>query len=278
MAVVETGEVHDGREGGDEIGKADLTRRFWVRTNNNYDGADIVLASTVAVGTAHPTKAGLFVATRRAVNDRKSKRLWWVTLRYGTQEYSDNPLLDAAKISWDTDSAEELVTKDNADNAILNTAGDYYEDGVKETVLYWRANVRKNVALIPDWFDAYRFACNSDTFTIDGRTWAPYQARVAAVSIGEPETRNNVPFRVLSLSLKFRDSWRRELLDQGLRRKDPSDSTKRLRCVTEDGKDVSRPVLLDGSGGQLANPGPTTAVFNTHAILAELPFSILPLS
>ena len=37
-------------------------------------------------------------------------------------------------------------------------------------------------------------------------------------------------------------------------------------------------MLLNGHGRTLTDPSPTTAVFNEHHIVPELPFSFLPLN
>lgn len=285
MAVVSIEEIHNGREGGDEAGdeksKAELTRCWRVRTDSNYDGADTVLNAFPGVGAQHLSNPYLFIRRRRAVNESNSKRLWIVTLNFSNdtgQQKSENPLMDPAKISWSTETSQEPAFVDKDENAILNSAGDYYEDGVNVEVSFWVAKIRKNLGYVPSWINSYRNAINSDPVTIDGVPVNARSAKVKSIGIGEWEQRNKIWYRVFDLSIKIQDTWVKYILDQGLRRKDPSDSTKRIRCIGEDGKDATRPVLLDGSGGQLANPSPSTAVANEHHIFPELPFAFLPLN
>ena len=51
----------------------------------------------------------------------------------------------------------------------------------------------------------------------------------------------------------------------------------RSRCLDDEGNFVSKPVHLDGSGGQLANVTPATAVFNDHYVYPEAAFGLLPI-
>jgi hypothetical protein len=46
----------------------------------------------------------------------------------------------------------------------------------------------------------------------------------------------------------------------------------------DDGTEPSTPALLDGSGGVLSNPSPSTAVFKTFNAYKTRTFSSLPLS
>jgi hypothetical protein len=283
MSVVSVKEIHPGRDGGDDLGKeggkSSITRKFRVITSSVYDGADTVLQSCANLGTVHPTATWLYVNSRRAVNDSQSKLMWIATLKYTSQrERTENPLAQPVEITWSTESEQAHAFTDKDDDAILNSAGDYYEDGVPIELSHWVAKVTKNVAYVPSWINSYRNAINSDVFYLDGLTIAVRSAKLKSIAIGKWSTQNGIWYRTIDMSIKITDTWVASILDQGLRRKIDVDGTDVLtRCINEDGTEATKPVLLDGSGDQLASPTPATAVFNDHYIYPELPYSVLPL-
>ncbi len=141
MSVVSVKEIHDGREGGDSVSQnsseADITRKFRVITDAATDDAETVLAACAVLGATHPTVSGMFIKSRRAVNEPFSKLVWIVTLKYALKyEMHENPLSQPAEITWQTETSQENATADKDDEAILNSAGDYYEDGVPTEKLH----------------------------------------------------------------------------------------------------------------------------------------------
>ena len=286
MAVLTVNEIHDGREGGDESGdkgrsKSDDTRRFRVTTSSNYDGSDVVLRAFAGVGAQHPTNPNLFIRRRRAVNESFSKRVWIVTLSYSNEsvqgEKYENPLMDRAKISWNTESVTTPAHYDKDGNAILNSAGQPFIDGLNVEESHWAVKIRKNLAFVPLWINNYRNAVNSDAITIDGVPIAVRAAKVTSLAIGEWEQRNDIWYRPLDLTIRLKDTWVVQLLDQGFVRKHPTDSSKRITTSLDDGY-VNAVVSLDGSGNQLANPSPDNSVFLNYHVFPELSFSFLPLN
>ena len=288
MSVVSVSEINDGRDGGDAAGgdgvSSDITRQFRVITDSVYDAADTVLQACDNIGVVHPTANWLYVKSRRAKSHDKSKKVWIATLKYSSMGVSAaggptfSPLASPADVTWNAEYTQENAYVDKDGKAILNSAGDYYEDGVQVDAARWVAHVTKNVPSVPTWIDSYRDAINSDNFWIDGRSVSPYTAKLSSISIGMWNIKNGIWFRQLSMSIKIKSSWRYSVLDQGLRRiVDTGEGDRREMCLNEDGSPVTRPALLDGSGEQLEDPGPTTAVFNSHYIYPELPFSALPI-
>lgn len=286
MSVVSIKEIHDGRDGGDDISndgaKSDITRRFRVYTSSPYDGADTVLQACDNLGVVHPTANWLFIKSRRAANEPYSKLVWIVTLKYesykGSQQTpTTNPLSMPAEVTWNTEQSQENATRDKNGYAILNSAGDYYEDGATVEVSRWVAKVTKNIPYMPSWIDSYRDAINTDSFYLDGMLITARTAKMSSISIGAWSFQNNVRYRQLEMQIKIRETWIKYILDQGLRREIDGLDGWLEKCIDSDGAAVTKPVLLDGSGGQLDSPTPETAVFNAHYIYPEMPFSYLPL-
>src|SRR5690606_12088820 len=95
--------------------------------------------------------------------------------------------------------------------------------------------------------------------------------------------RNDIEFRTVTVAVAVADdgdsslNWDLSLLDQGFRIKD-GDELKDILIEDEDGNKErpSKPVLLDGSGGQLSDPSPSTAEFLDYEVTQKLDFSIFP--
>ena len=305
MAIVSFDEIHKGRASSDEVRKDSGTRRYtraWqIRTNANTDDATTIYAhgSCPKLGDAHPNDASAYCRRRRARNEEFSKIVWKLTCEYSTgSELDDNPLDDPAEISWETDSRQRAFWKDRDGNAILNSAGDYYDPPIQGDDSRWTATVKKNVAAVPAWLLNYRDVTNSDQFTLDGLTIAVGEAKMSRIRISKWQERNEIAYRVLTMTIALNgDGWEKDVLDQGFRERDP--------CATSCGSagsgsasgsgsgacDVGRrhildancdpvvsPVPLDGNGCAIACPTPENAVFRTHHIYKTKAFSSLPLS
>lgn len=283
MAIISVEGIASGRQGETVSGRKGYrrsTRVFRVVTNSPYDGDLVVLAAAgiPADGSVHPDYSYLWVNKRRAVQHDKSKKIWLVTIDYSSQrELSANPILDPADIEWDTDTKQIPYYKDIYGQAILNSAGQYYADGLKDDASNWTISVTKNLAAVPAWMLTYKDAVNSDYVYVDGLLFAPKQLKIKKVKISKWQRREIFTYRTIQLTLKTDADWTREILDQGLTCVDPADATKRIVVTTNDGLVATRAMLLDGSGGVLANPSPETAVYRSHEIFYLKPFSILPL-
>jgi hypothetical protein len=284
MSVVDIQEIHNGREGGDDLdqstgAKSNITRQFRVYTNSPYDGPDTVLQACDNLGVRHPTASWLYVKSRKARNEEFSKLVWIVTLNYSSEwERTTNPLSQPAEIDWNTESEQSFVWKDINDQAILNSAGDYYEDGVPAEIAHWTIKIKKNLPYVPSWIGSYRNAINSDNFYIDGHYIAARTAKIRSLKIEWWANQNGIWYRPIELTIKLADTWVASILDQGLRQTLEGFSEPfRTYCINNDGTKVSKPVLLDGEGAQLFDISPENAVFRDHYIYPELPFSALPI-
>ena len=290
MAIVSVKEISDGRGGEETYAKNKCivkdTRVFRAITDSNYDSASDVLgnATIPILGQEHPKNSALCCNARRPKQDSKSKRIWTVTCDYTTDWSSSDgsglkqdPTMDRALVEWATEVTQIPVFEDKDGNAILNSAGYYYINGLKAEDTTWVVTVTKNMASVPIWILNYRNAINSSGFLLDNVSIPARAAKIRQISIGHWQLRNKIWFKQLKLVLKLQDDWSKWVLDEGLYQIDPDDSTKRVPCVDSKNQKVRVPVPLDGSGVQLSNPSPSTAVFREHKIYPELSFSSLPL-
>jgi hypothetical protein len=300
MAVLTFDEIAPGRDGAEQFkekkGVTRYTRTFLVRTDTNTDEASVIFAhaSCPNVGDVYPYDADAFCTDVRPVQ-HKAKTVWRVTARYSTEyELSDNPLNDAAEIEWNTEPRQKAFWKDRDGNAILNSAGDYYDPPVEGDDSRWVATVSKNLAAVPAWTLTYKDATNSDQFTLDGLTIAIGVAKLSRIRISKWQERNDIDFRVVTFSIAIDENgWAAELLDQGFRELDGCTGAGsgsgsgsgsgecdegRVHITDKNGDPVVSPVPLDGNGCALDCPTPETAVFRTHHIHKVMAFSSLPLT
>jgi hypothetical protein len=285
MSVLTFKEIHSGRDADDDVGQRKAavgryTRVFRVTTDSNDDDGAVVKASAPSLGVQHPSDPRAFLRRRRARNESFSKRVWIVTCAYSTEfEIEENPLADPADIDWVTEQFQRPFVKDRNGDAILNSAGNYYDRPVDGDDSRWTANVVKNVSAVPTWLLDYRDAVNSDAFVLDGLSVAIGEAKMQAIRISRQQERNDVPYRVLTMTIALNgDGWAKEELDQGFQEKHPERLNERRQILDDQGDPVTTPVMLDGTGQRLQDPEPDTAVYRSHDIYQEQPFSDLPLT
>jgi len=287
MSVLTFKEIHNGRDGDDDGKARRYTRVFRATTSSNSDDAAVVLLSAPAYGAVYPADMAARCQRRGARNESFSKRIWIVTCNYSTErELQENPLQDAAEITWETDSGQKPVAKDRDGKAYLNSAGDPFDPPAMMDDSDWVANIQKNVAQVPAWFRTYKDAVNSDAFTLDGLDVEIGEAKLSNIRLGRWEERNDIRYRSLSMSIGIKEvdvankkyGWMIETQDAGFHKKDPTDATKRVKITLADGSEPTAPVLLDGSGAVLANPSLDNAEFVRCNAYNAQPFSILPLA
>jgi hypothetical protein len=232
------------------------------------------------------------LSSRHAAPDSHGKMIWTVTLTYtlndGSQNNNQNPkqpnpLDDARQIEWATETIQLPTHYDFQGNAILNSAGQYFENGVMRDVMNYLVTFTMNVAGVPSWVNSYFDAVNAGPVTIEGLNFAAKQLKVKSINISRWQRRNFIPFRVLKLVLAARATWDRKLLDEGLLVKGKNQAGggtyygPPAPAILSNGQKATRPVLLDGNGNVLANPGPGNAVFLTFTLYPLKDFSQLPI-
>lgn len=216
--------------------------------------------------------------------DKKAPLVYWISAEYSSaplsisqQQQPENPLDIPAKYVWRTNRYTKTIYADINEDAVVNSAGEYFDPPAEVEYFYWTCGVTKNVAGIPSWLLSLAEGgpVNDAAFTIQGINVGVGIGRIVEMNIAEQQSAlvNNavVWYFPFSYSIEFRENgWYLSLLDQGLRELDPDDATKRIP-IQDDGvppKDIRKPVPLDGAGHELEDPTPATC----HALDFEYCF------
>jgi len=289
MSVISFDEIHNGRDGEDQLssdGKqiSRYTRVFRAATNDATDEAATILivAACPNVGALYPGDPRAYCQRVQPRNESFSKLVWIVTCSYSTErELAENPLDDPAKISWSTSQYTRPYFKHaagpNKDEMIQNTAGYYFDPPVEGDDARWGANVQKNVAAVPGWIGQYKHAINDAAFTLDGYPVGVRMAKISGIDISEPQERNDIAFRVLSMRIDLNeDTWIKLVLNDGFYEVDPNDPTKRIQITDNLGSKTTESWPLDEDGHKITNPMPSNAICVDCYLYRELSFVDLP--
>ena len=269
-------------------GKRSYTRKFRLETDDKTDRAyDIGShASLPVIGSVHPEDANAYCTDISVTNSNPWKG-WTVTATYSDertlqQSSSGNgPEDDEVLISWQSEGYEEVVTTDTVTGkAILNSAGDPYDEPPTRESTHLVASIQANFLSVPAWILSYQNAVNSDAITIGGLAIAAGLAKMSNLSIGNRQIRNGTNYYPVSFDIKIKkDGWKFEPLESGYRqRKSPlplPGSDEKVDCLGADKKVVSEPVPLDAFGIQLdiGDPSTTTFAYGDFTIYPQLAFA-----
>jgi hypothetical protein len=278
VTVTYLGPLPDGETATADLGVRRYTRQFGLFANGN-EGPFVVgsNANLPVIGSLHyddPSARCRSLQISRASG--KDKYNWIATANYDTQvAYEINPLSDPADIQWSGDSFEEAAVVDRFGYACLNSAGDPLQDLFRERSRRV-VTIIKNVAAVPDWIITAEDAVNSSQFVIDGFTVPATKAKLSAPQLGRWETRNNVRFRQMTMTIKLnKDGWISQPLDAGYRYR--SGNARKL-ITNDDGTLPTNPVPLDGGGQVLINPTPARAEYLSFDLYPQFDFNTLPLT
>ncbi len=275
-----------------KIGDDELSIRNYGQSTLGSDGQPLLPTPYLS---EHPSMPSFICKKLRIEQDDESPLKWMATATYSTRPVSDldvqvqqanTPVSREAQISWSASGYQKAIEQDKDGKAILNSAGDPFDPPIEIEQYRWVASVSKNMLTVPAWLLQYAGAVNSDSYVIDGLPVPAKASRITGLGISEWKTDKiatgvEYRYRTVTLRIEFRyELYTLKVLDQGFRRKDPNDSTKRIP-IYEDGsveRPVTTPRLLDGSGNTLANPTTTNAQFLPFNVFRELPFNgVLPL-
>ena len=220
-------------------------------------------AGIPAMYDVYPGQDWLFASRRRAI--RTGPLRCQVTVDYTSDV---KPLSADPEYSWDFVVSQEPVDRDNADNPIQNSAGEPFDPPVTREVYDLVLRYRDNIsAFDPIIAESYIGAINSDAVlgyaagSVKCTKYTGSEARAAVNASYLPTGK----YYVRNLEFVFRsDSWQRQILDEGFRIATGTDgdgNTTYKIMQDEDGKPLSLPVKLDGSGDKLA--AAASPVFNT---------------
>lgn len=280
MAVTYVGELSEGRRATNSRGVRTYTRVFRLTTSSQTDNAFTVGSngSLPVIGNTFPSDGNAY-CTDLDVQCVRGWRIWDVTATYSTErQLNTTPTSDPVFVQWDTEQFQKPATQDKDGKGVVNSAGDAFLPPEQMDDSRRVVTITKNLSAVPAWILTYQDAVNSDAFTIDGVNIAIGEAKMQRVSVGPAEIRNGTAFRAVTFVIALRrEGWAYKLLDQGYNEKDPADSTKR-KPITVRGQLPTSPVLLDGTGKQLANPATANAVYLTYNVYKTQAFSSLPLT
>lgn len=276
-------------------GTRSYVRRFNVHTDDPFETMVAVRAALPVFFESDPFDPATVVVTRRAEQDEKNRTLWRgeVTWTWEPEdgEEEPNPLDREVAIDWTSNTIMVPAIKDKDGDAIVNSAGDYFDPPPEREVERWIAQLEFNSELIPSNIRQYKGAVNISPCSIDGEPVAAERAKIVALRISKKQRwqvddETTIVYRTVTLGVEIRDdddeSFDLELLDQGYRQKIDGVVSDILVEPDPDAEDdekpqrTSVPCLLNGGGVKLSDPTPSTAVFLTFDVANLRDLSIFP--
>lgn len=278
LFTLATDEISEARRAQNTQGKRSYVRAFRLVTTDQSDGPYLVGShpDLPIIGETHPEDSGAW-CTDITIENTDPWKGWTATYQYSTErELSTDPTNDPAIITVNTEQFQKVAETDVSGQAICNSAGDpfdppYMMDDSRRVI-----SISKNMSGHPSWILSYADVVNNDSFSVKGVTYSIGQGKVQRVSIGETQTRNGVPFVVVTLEIHLqRDGWILRPLDAGFREKSGGGMINILNSI--DFERPSAPVPLNGFGLAQSNPTAATAIYGASTIYTTGPFSALPL-
>lgn len=287
--------LHMGLMDGEELdaGKAtDSSSRLRWRavTSTNFDRTSTVYQYGLDNGilpiawvSYHPWLTGHLCRNVKVRQQSGEPRHWQIEAEYSTapsedqEQQEENPLNRPAKRKWRTNKYRQAIDRDVNNQAILNSAGDYFDPPVEVDRSHWTCTVTKNVADVPSYILDYEDAVNNAAITLGGISIAQYTAKIDELDISELKIEGDYEYYEFTYTLEFRrEKWQPlKVLDQGMRFKSGSDR-KQIMDNSTPARPVSSPRLLDGAGAVLSNPTPATAVYRDFTVYYAKSFTVLP--
>lgn len=278
MAVTYVGESPADSRAMNDLGVRSYTRGFWLTTSSRSDGAYAVGShgSLPRIGDVHNEDSSAY-CRRLTVERSAGWRLWKVVAEYSSEfELNTTPTSDPAIITWNTEQFQKVAYTDKNGDAILNSAGDWFDPPAMIDDSRRIVTVQKNLASVPSWILSYQDAVNNDTFSVGGFSVAIGQAKMQSIAVSKVQSRNSITFYQMTFTMHLqKNGWLLSILDAGFRFKS---GTSRYNIVNTDFTLPTTPVPLDGSGDVLDNPTPATAVFRDFTVYETKAFSSLPLT
>jgi hypothetical protein len=271
----------------DKSGGRSYRRTYDVHSDDPNETMVAVRQALPLAWEADPVDGAAVVVTRTAEQDPKARKLWRgeVIWEWAPEEDEDeDPLERDPKIRWTANRVLVPAIKDRDGDAIVNSAGDFFDPPPERPRTRWIANIQFNATVIPTNLRQYADAVNNAAITIDGEPVAAERAQVVGLDISEIQYwgEDQTAYRSITLAVEVRDdddeSFDLELIDQGYRITGYGGELEDILIPDEQGtlNRPSAPVLLNGSGGKLTNPSPSTAVFLTYDISNLRDLTVFP--
>lgn len=281
MAIVSVNPVRESESCKVSENGRKYDRTYLVTTSTHTDNASVVRTGIAAspyllkIGQAHGTDANAYINDiniREYGEDRKTWRVdvAWETLQFGQLQPNDNPLLRPTEYRWGSDTRTVPFFKDLTGKNVVNSAGESFEQLPEREKSDWSVTITRNEATpnLATLF-SYSDAVNSDTFSVDGATFAAGYAKLT-ISDCTKIIENGYTYYRITYLLRFRaEGWLVRIADMGY---NEIASGKRRPIIDEDGMEVRRPWPLNGLGVKVASPTGSPAEL-TFKACSELPFA-----
>jgi hypothetical protein len=231
---------------------------------------------------------GCRVQKLTATEEGEDAQSWLVEVDYGPYDgntFGNDPTAWPITVSFGGTQVEETRTYDRNGNPIVNSAGDPFAEPVtiersRSTITIERRELVHYSAGPPaSGFSLTLAQTYSDT--VNQFTWNGFAAgtcRMGTIMTSGPPQYDAVNddyfYTVIYPVFLNRDGWARKLLDQGFAYLDGSNKLRQV--LGSDGQASKEPVLLDGTGHQLAHGG--TPAFMTYDVYDAIDWAGLNLN
>lgn len=242
MPVTDIYRIPGKRTGGRTVTDRTAKETWYVETDV-VEEVELILAQFVSPGGIY---AGRRVESLSAAEAADSHS-WLVDVAYRSAA-STNPLAEPVRISGSQSARQVEVEFDRNGDAILNTAGDPFQEILFAEDFDDTLQLTFNSATVP--FAASQAAKRTVNSTpILGLPAGT--VRYAGMSFSPEEHDVIGLFYSITIGLALADDWKKRLLNQGFREKVNGE----LKVIEVDGKPITTPALLDNAGEKLSSSG-----------------------
>lgn len=276
-------------------GSRSYTRHYDVYSNDPNESMVAVRLALPLNWTADTVDGAAIVVSRRASRDEEIKKLWHAEVEWAwgptdlDKEESANPVDHPPTIRGQSRSVVVAAIKDINGEAILNSAGEYYDPPPEKELYRWVSTIQFALEEKPANMRSMIGRVNSTACIIDGEMTDVGRAKIVSFDVSEHKELQITddiayPYRDITVSIEILDDDEEDFdlrpLDQGLHYKDvnPPHALYKIQVLDSNDEpvDASSPQLLDGAGGVLADPNPGNAKFMHYDITHEFDFTIFP--
>ena len=240
------------------------TRTYEAQSDSEFDGELEVYAHPLCPipGKSFMASDPQAICTKRTATLRKKTRWVWDvdaefgTIRPTTYVPDENPLLNPAEVTSDTEISMEDGYIDQDGLLTLNTAGDLVQ--IKIPVPRVTFTITKNVSIVNGWLQDIAGIVNSEPVRLKGVLYPRGTLMFWNCKLGKDEIKNGIPFFAAQVTIKHKkEGWNTSYLNMGFNelQKHPKNTGPQSKLEGKDGKPIM--VLrraLDGPDGLTGDP------------------------